>query len=784
MGGDGGDGWANTSEEGNWDHGMEEYDDEEEEDGYEFVGAEDAMQCVEMAERRTAARAHNYEELATRKSKALTEEQPHRCQISLLEQFQQLPFSIPNTWLLRWHYPWWIARRLHLPPTLLRSSGCNMVVFQHKDIFNTSDCSQSSSREESSKRPRKDNLSEAEAATMFDQLMEGFGLRRRKRSKEIWKKDDAPLARYCILKAMRADPEDTGLKYVGTDIYRKLHDYQKAAVIYEQIVKVDPANVFVRKVAAQVFLENVHLEPSKDNIDVIKELAETFENMGQYEYAVKFYLMIENVAGHNDCTSYVKIAQCYMILGKKREVVPYFYKALQSMTDNIDIRITLSLLLIDEDKTDEAVALLSPPKSSEFQFYNTPDLQKPWWHDGKVKMQLAKIYYDTGKLEKFVDTIFLTVLETLNIEHENQKVHTFFHVRSKNKPTDKELHERVKVLGEQDPNIIFQGIRPIASPGELQMANRAKKMIEKRAALNEDIKPDDLRRTKQVLPVPDLLTNIENHQLVLNLCRTLALLQRYQEALQIINHTLNLGNGLSVEYKEELRSLGAQITYRAPDLRQGFKYVRYVVEQHPYSLSAWNSFYKVTSRIEDISLKKFIRRIRKEKADCVPPIIISGHRFTDLCQHQDAARDYLEAYKLEPENPLINLCVGTALINLALGFRLQNKNQCMVQGFAFLYKYLCLCANSQEALYNIARAYHHIGFTTLAAVYYEKALAIDVKDHHIPRLPYEAGSCAVQDLRPGYCNVRSEAAFNLHLIYKWSGATDLARRILRVYCAL
>lgn len=122
------------------------------------------------------------------------------------------------------------------------------------------------------------------------------------------------------------------------------------------------------------------------------------------------------------------------------------------MPDNIDIRITLSLLLSDEDKTDEAVALLSPPKSSgveftkmfdiswcslsllfydvaEFQSYNTPNQQKPWWHDGKVKMQLAKIYYNKGKLEKFVDTIFLTVLETLNIEHENRKVHTFFQVQ-------------------------------------------------------------------------------------------------------------------------------------------------------------------------------------------------------------------------------------------------------------------------------------------------------------------------------------------------------------------
>lgn len=40
----------------------------------------------------------------------------------------------------------------------------------------------------------------------------------------------------------------------------------------------------------------------------------------------------------------------------------------------------------------------------------------------------------------------------------------------------------------------------------------------------------------------------------------------------------------------------AEIAYRAPDPSHGFKYVRYVVQQHPYSLAAWNSYYKVVSR--------------------------------------------------------------------------------------------------------------------------------------------------------------------------------------------
>ena len=65
---------------------------------------------------------------------------------------------------------------------------------------------------------------------------------------------------------------------------------------------------------------------------------------------------------------------------------------------------------------------------AEAQSANTPDQQKPWWCDGKVKMQLAKIYYNKGKLEDFVDTIFHPILETLNVEYANRKVHMIFSI--------------------------------------------------------------------------------------------------------------------------------------------------------------------------------------------------------------------------------------------------------------------------------------------------------------------------------------------------------------------
>jgi hypothetical protein len=90
------------------------YDEEEEdEDGYEFGDAEEAMQCVEMAERSTDARAHGYEALAARKRKALTEEQPQRYQNFLLGIMDSLLTTKRNS------YPWVLVRPITLTITML-----------------------------------------------------------------------------------------------------------------------------------------------------------------------------------------------------------------------------------------------------------------------------------------------------------------------------------------------------------------------------------------------------------------------------------------------------------------------------------------------------------------------------------------------------------------------------------------------------------------------------------------------------------------------------------------
>uniref|UniRef100_A0A2N9IEC6 Uncharacterized protein n=1 Tax=Fagus sylvatica TaxID=28930 RepID=A0A2N9IEC6_FAGSY len=528
------------------------------------------------------------------------------------------------------------------------------------------------------------------------------------------------------------------------------------------------------------------------------------------------------------------------------------------LEDNIEARLTLASLLLEEAKEDEAISLLAPPKNLD-SIELPPEKSKPWWLNEKVKLKLCNIYRAKAMVEDFVDTIFPLVRESLYVEIHHPKVPV------KPRLTRKELAKRAKVLDDLETESVFHGFRPLVHPSDLPFATisilrhdccggtprrehvphlplvleqtrqvkpgqhgqdelegrpgeifveprdvchswdgdpsiwvgdkqlgikrnqrvgtrtrsraaRARRELQRRKAealasgadWQSDYSDDDsLQEIHRESPLPNLLKDEEHHRLIIDLCKSLASLQRYWEALEIINLTLRLAhNMLSVEKEEELRSLGAQIAYNTTDPKHGFDCVKYIVQQHPYSLAAWNCYYKVISRVENRDSRhfKFLRGMLSKLQDCAPPIIIYAHQFTMASNHQHAARKYLEAYKLLPENPLINLCVGTALINLALGFRLQNKHQCLAQGLAFLYNNFRLRGNSQL----------HI---------MKKCLQFVRKITQIPKLPCENPDI-VENLKPGYCDIRREAAYNLHLIYKKSGALDLARQVLKDHCTI
>ena len=136
----------------------------------------------------------------------------------------------------------------------------------------------------------------------------------------------------------------------------------------------------------------------------------------------------------------------------------------------------------------------------------------------------------------------------------------------------------------------------------------------------------------------------------------------------------------------------------------------------------------------------------------------------------------MRAYTLDPTNGVVILSVGHCYIHYALKRQAENRQYLLTQGFLFLHRYHGLLAGSpraaarQEAHYNLARSYHAVGITHLAALYYRRALA----DRPGAEEARANGVLGSDDL------VR-EAAYNLQQIYWAGGDLESVRRIAEEY---
>ncbi|KAH6819727.1 hypothetical protein C2S53_020841, partial [Perilla frutescens var. hirtella] len=524
-------------------------------------------------------------------------------------------------------------------------------------------------------------------------------------------------------------------------------------------------------------------EGASNHSHLIIDVANSLMSIRHHDSALKYYMIVEEDSEKYDGYLHLKIARCYVSLKKDGQAIEYYKKAVPKLHDSIDARLLLSSLLLQECRDDEAIYVISPQVGSDSDKSDTRNL---WQHSGKIKLKLSQIYKSKGLIDAFVDVLFPVIHDTLFVKQNRQKV------KRRRRLTRSVLSERTEVLNDDQYDRVLHGLWPFASSAALSKASRAKKVLQKKAILKEaeraealaagfdynsdsDDSDDESPQEPLESAFPEFLDEERNHLLIVDLCKSLSSLRRYSSALGIVKISLKL-DVLSAQTKMELRTIGAQLEAIIADPVHGWDLVRDFVSWDPYSISAWNSFYKVILRRNQLSRRsKLLHSMRVKHKDDIPPILISRHQFTMISQHQIAAREYLQAYKLMPDNPLINLCGGTALINLSLGHRLKNKHLAFLQGLAFLYTNLRLCGDSREALYNIARAYHHVGLVSLASTYYEKVLATREKDYPIPTLPHKNQN-ATKIKMAGYSDLRREAAFNLHLIYKRSGAFDLARQ--------
>jgi len=288
------------------------------------------------------------------------------------------------------------------------------------------------------------------------------------------------------------------------------------------------------------------------------------------------------------------------------------------------------------------------------------------------------------------------------------------------------------------------------------------------ATSNENI-DETQKAPKRQASVFDMIGPRNYYQLVMNSTRILAYMGRVVDAKELIIEALDLMKKsdkakLEREFYDRMQFLAAKLSYLVGDYASANLYARRVCANHPYNITLWNFFYKVTMRTSQTYSTRYLLRLVRRNPNCLPIIFLLGHHSIAAGSNKAAANEYLRAYKIRNDLPIISLCLGIAFLNQVMSRKTADRHKCALQAFAFLFRYKQLRNHNQESVYNLARAFHHLNLTHFAVGLYEQVLnwPTDDNENHLKR----------------------EAAFNLSLIYRASGNNSLARKLLQDYVTI
>jgi tetratricopeptide (TPR) repeat protein len=200
-----------------------------------------------------------------------------------------------------------------------------------------------------------------------------------------------------------------------------------------------------------------------------------------------------------------------------------------------------------------------------------------------------------------------------------------------------------------------------------------------------------------------------------------------------------------------------------------------------------------SSMVETSTSSKYLEhalpvgRLHDLKQDSAVTCLLEGHETAADRRNNETLDRYLDAFCLDPTQPLTLLCLSSYLVMLANHSHIKHRHDVLVKGVMFMHRYievrrqqtllnppskadtrefLSALGLQQETLFNLGRALHDIRLYNLAVDQYQAALAL--VDQH--------PSLAESEL----CLTR-EAAHNLVLIYRLSDASDLALEVMQKY---
>lgn len=226
------------------------------------------------------------------------------------------------------------------------------------------------------------------------------------------------------------------------------------------------------------------------------------------------------------------------------------------------------------------------------------------------------------------------------------------------------------------------------------------------------------------------------------------------------------GSQRFTKYSQEIDLLCLISCYYNSDAYYGYNMARGIVVKKLNCPRAWNFFNLMLIRADDSRHNRFLMRLLTRNQSHTALANLHANNCLVAGTYKYALSEYTSVYQKE-NSALMAFLVGVTLCQMACQKFSAKKHSLVAQAIAYFWKYRELRGHDglQEVHYNLGRAFHQLGLLPPAVFHYKKAIEFSspfLEQHDI-------------------CNLKKEAAFNLHLIYMASGAIDLARMYLENY---
>ncbi|XP_075741865.1 general transcription factor 3C polypeptide 3 [Rhipicephalus microplus] len=468
------------------------------------------------------------------------------------------------------------------------------------------------------------------------------------------------------------------------------------------------------------------LDPEKSG-DFLLNVAEAFMEAEFENDALPLLRMLVRTCNYGTAAVWLLYAECLKRLGRHQEATKAYERTCELAPRHAPSRLSLGQLLDAQGLRDQAIDCLA---TDSRQLQDTKDSTPEQQQDSaSLLLCQARLLWDSGQREAFIESAITLVrahcLSVCSAEEYDAVYSNTYHL------------SRMKVLRELHEKRGF-------TPGWLTMESGISVdelqacFLELYRALQETGRMDDLR----------------------------------QVATEVLVAPMFNKDGTS---NEELEFLSFLAHYQDPDhVEHSFAIIRATVLKYPNQVRAWNLLGLVANQIPAWRKKGFYLRLLYKHENSLPLGVLVAHNAFLCANYKHALAEYTQLLRhVGKEEPMLLLRSGISLMRSQTSAGVQKSPRkfywLATQGTTFLCRYLLARGSDcQEALFNVGRALHELGYPHMAVNMYQRALAAPPAVRKMPEV----------------FDLRREIAFNLSLLYQRGGNNKLADWCINHYCVI